>query len=115
GLSFSSFFFSSRRRHTRFSRDWIQTCALPILPVSAKTGVGGFVFPGDRVDMLLTQTVSGDETSLQAAETILRNLRVLATDQSTETETSEDGKTIVREFRTVSLEVTPQIARKLSY
>src|SRR5690606_39455994 len=22
--------FSSRRRHTRFSRDWIQTCALPI-------------------------------------------------------------------------------------
>src|SRR5690606_1386139 len=25
------FFFSSRRRHTRFSRDWSQTCALPIL------------------------------------------------------------------------------------
>src|SRR5256884_1590518 len=25
------FFFSSRRRHTRCSRDWIQTCALPIL------------------------------------------------------------------------------------
>ena len=84
------------------------------VPVSAKTGVGGFVFPGDRVDMLLTQTVSGDDTSLQAAETILRNLRVLATDQSTETETSEDGKTIVREFRTVTLEVTPRIAEKIS-
>src|SRR3712207_9325527 len=25
-----SFFFSSRRRHTRYWRDWIQTCALPI-------------------------------------------------------------------------------------
>src|SRR6266536_5330895 len=24
------FFFSSRRRHTRSTRDWIQTCALPI-------------------------------------------------------------------------------------
>src|SRR3989449_3151038 len=24
------FFFSSRRRHTRCSRDWSQTCALPI-------------------------------------------------------------------------------------
>src|SRR5205085_4323791 len=24
-------FFSSRRRHTRFDCDWIQTCALPIL------------------------------------------------------------------------------------
>src|SRR5690606_40727847 len=29
-LNPSSFFFSSRRRHTSFSRDWIQTCALPI-------------------------------------------------------------------------------------
>src|SRR5690606_40786150 len=28
------FFFSSRRRHTRFSRDWSSTCALPILPGS---------------------------------------------------------------------------------
>src|SRR5690606_29658127 len=28
-------FFSSRRRHTRFSRDWIQTCALPILHAPA--------------------------------------------------------------------------------
>src|SRR5690554_7482300 len=26
----SSFFFSSRRRHTRCGRDWVQTCALPI-------------------------------------------------------------------------------------
>src|SRR5699024_11748632 len=25
------FFFSSRRRHTRSKRDWVQTCALPIL------------------------------------------------------------------------------------
>src|SRR6266498_515739 len=25
------FFFSSRRRHTRCGRDWVQTCALPIL------------------------------------------------------------------------------------
>src|SRR5699024_11219021 len=24
------FFFSSRRRHTRSKRDWVQTCALPI-------------------------------------------------------------------------------------
>src|SRR5690606_8559595 len=30
--SFSFFFFSSRRRHTRFSRDWSSECALPIFP-----------------------------------------------------------------------------------
>jgi pilus assembly protein CpaB len=84
------------------------------VPVSAKTGVGGFVFPGDRVDMLLTQQVDGEDTALKTTETILRNLRVLATDQSTETTTTPDGKTVVRAVRTVTLEVTPRIAEKIS-
>jgi len=85
------------------------------VPVSAKTGVAGFVFPGDRVDLVLTQTVSGDDgQSLKAAETVLRNLRVLATDQTTEQATTEDGKTVVRAFKTVTLEVTPKIAEKVA-
>lgn len=85
------------------------------IPVSAKTGVGGFVFPGDHVDLMLTQTVTGTDggAALKATETILRNVRVLATDQSTET-TVEEGKTVVRAFRTVTLEVTPKIAEKIS-
>jgi pilus assembly protein CpaB len=86
------------------------------IPVSAKTGVGGFIFPGDHVDMMLTQSVSGEDNgaALKTTETILRNLRVLATDQSTESTTTQDGKTIVRAFRTVTLEVTPRIAEKIS-
>lgn len=85
------------------------------VPVSAKTGVAGFVFPGDRVDLVLTQTVKGDDgQSLKAAETVLRNLRVLATDQSTTQKTNEQGKTVVRTFRTVTLEVTPKIAEKVA-
>jgi len=86
------------------------------VPVSAKTGVGGFVFPGDRVDLVLTQSVAGEDNSpaLKASETILNNLRVLATDQSTETTHSPDGKTVVRAFRTVTLEVTPKIAEKVA-
>ncbi len=85
------------------------------IPVSQKTGVGGFVFPGDHVDLVLTQTVKGQDggDSLKASETILRNLRVLATDTLTETETVE-GKTVVRGFRTVTLEVTPRIAEKIA-
>jgi pilus assembly protein CpaB len=85
------------------------------IPVSAKTGVGGFVFPGDHVDLMLTQTVQAKDGGnvLKATETILRNVRVLATDQSTET-VVEDGKTVVRAFRTVTLEVTPKIAEKIS-
>ncbi|MEE4536859.1 MAG: Flp pilus assembly protein CpaB [Erythrobacter sp.] len=84
------------------------------VPVSAKTGVAGFVFPGDRVDVVLTQEVSGEGPSLQAAETVLRNMRVLATDQTTEQVKTEDGKTEVRAFRTVTLEVTPSIAEKVA-
>ena len=85
------------------------------VPVSARTGVAGFVFPGDRVDMVLTQTVTGDEgEALRTSETILTNLRVLATDQSTETTTTEDGRTVVRAFRTVTMEVTPRIAEKIA-
>jgi pilus assembly protein CpaB len=87
------------------------------VPVSAQTGVGGFVFPGDRVDMVLTQSVKGEDDDgppLKASETILKNIRVLATDQSTETEHTPDGKTVVRDFRTVTLEVTPKIAEKVA-
>lgn len=83
------------------------------IPVSAKTGVGGFVFPGDRVDLVLTQEIEGENDALRTAETILRNLRVLATDQTTESEVV-DGKTVVNDFRTVTLEVTPRIAEKVA-
>jgi pilus assembly protein CpaB len=84
------------------------------IPVSAKTGVAGFVFPGDHVDLVLTQSVRGaDSQPLKASETILKNLRVLATDQATSTETV-DGKSVVRTSSTVTLEVTPRIAEKVS-
>jgi pilus assembly protein CpaB len=86
------------------------------IPVSDTSGVGGFVFPGDRVDLMLTQQVkSGTDGNeeLKAAETFLRNLRVLATDQATSTETV-DGKSVVKTSRTVTLEVTPRIAEKIS-
>ena len=83
------------------------------VPVDAKAAVAGFIFPGDRVDMVLTQTVSGEGSALKASETILRNLRVLATDQSTSQEVVE-GQTQVKSFRTVTLEVTPIIAEKVA-
>jgi pilus assembly protein CpaB len=83
------------------------------VPVSAKTGVAGFVFPGDRVDIVLTQSVKGEAGELKASETFLRNMRVLATDQST-TQEKFEGKTVVRAFRTVTLEVTPKIAEKVA-
>jgi len=84
------------------------------VPVSAQTGVAGFVFPGDRIDLVLTQTVEGDGAALRAAETVLSNLRVLATDQTTEQTKDDTGKTVVSTFQTVTLEVTPKIAEKIA-
>lgn len=86
------------------------------VPVSAQTGVAGFVFPGDRIDLVLTQSVpgGGDGPPLKVAETILRNLRVLATDQRTDNTTGEDGKTVVRTFSNVTLEATPKIAEQIA-
>jgi len=84
------------------------------VPVNASASVAGFVFPGDHVDMVLTQTVSGggDGPPLKVSETIIRNLRVLATDQRI-TEKNDDGKTEVKTFSNVTLEVTPRIAEKI--
>jgi pilus assembly protein CpaB len=85
------------------------------VPVSVQSSVAGFVFPGDRVDVVLTQSVAGggDGPPLKVSETILRNLRVLATDQRTDA-IGEDGKPVVRTFSNVTLEVTPRMAEKVS-
>lgn len=85
------------------------------VPVNASSGVAGFVFPGDRVDLVLTQNVKGggDGDPLRVSETILRNVRVLATDQRF-TDKDADGKTIIKAFSNVTLEVTPRIAEKIA-
>ena len=85
------------------------------VPVSATSGVAGFVFPGDRVDMVLTQEVTGggDGPALKVSETIVRNLRVLAVDQRI-TGTNEEGKTEAQLFATVTFESTPRIAEKIA-
>lgn len=86
------------------------------VPVSATTAVAGFVFPGDRIDLVLTSSVpgGGDGPPLKASETIMRNLRVLATDQRTDHQVGEDGKTIVQTYSTVTVEATPKIAEQIA-
>ncbi|SFR82515.1 Flp pilus assembly protein CpaB [Sphingomonas jatrophae] len=86
------------------------------ISVSNQAGNAGFVFPGDRVDLMLSSDVQGggDGPALKATETIMRNLRVLATDQRTEKGVDENGKSVVATFSTVTLEVTPRIAEKIA-
>ena len=83
--------------------------------VSAQSGVAGFIFPGDRVDLMLTQTVTGggDGPPLKTTETFVRNLRILATDQKTDKTVDEKGNTLVTTFSNVTIEVTPKISEKI--
>src|SRR2546430_13878370 len=50
------FFFSSRRRHTRFDCDWSQTCALPISPASAIAAI--FAATGQDLGMVGTSSMA---------------------------------------------------------
>ncbi len=85
------------------------------VPVSALTGVAGFIFPGDRVDLVLTQNVAGPGgPPLKVSETIMRNLRVLATDQRSTNVADKDGNTVVRKYKLVTMEATPSIAERIT-
>jgi pilus assembly protein CpaB len=75
------------------------------VPVDVTGDVSGFVFPGDRVDLLITLPVpqSGGGYQHKAAETVLRDARVIAIDQRVDTKNQEAVLA-----RTVTLEVTPK-------
>jgi pilus assembly protein CpaB len=57
------------------------------IPINAQTGVGGFMLPGDRVDVMMTRKEGANggagpgAVALPTVETVLRNVRVLAIDQ----------------------------------
>jgi pilus assembly protein CpaB len=55
------------------------------VPVSVETAAGGFILPGDRVDVLLTRSLGSGPNGGSArflSETVMRNVRVLAVDQT---------------------------------
>jgi pilus assembly protein CpaB len=84
--------------------------------VDAITGTAGLIWPGDRVDLLLTQSLSG--TNLPpgrqvAAETVLSNVRVIATDQQLVQGARLDNKSPGL-ARTVTLEVTPEQTERVA-
>jgi pilus assembly protein CpaB len=83
--------------------------------VSATSGVAGFVFPGDRVDLVLTQEVAGggDGPPLRASETIIRNIRVLAVGQQMNSR-DEAGNQVATTVASVTFEATPKIAEKIA-
>lgn len=85
------------------------------VPVDAVTGISGFIFPGDYVDVLLTfsTAVQDDETRRNStryfSETVLNKVRILAIDQTVDNEGAA-----AQVAKTATLEVTPKQAEKVS-
>ncbi|MAF50340.1 MAG: Flp pilus assembly protein CpaB [Rhodospirillales bacterium] len=84
------------------------------VPVNATTGIAGFVFPGDQVDLIVTVKFSSDDgrgkkQTRYVSKTLLTAIRVIAIDQKTE---QTDGK--VKPVKNVTLEVTPKQAEKIA-
>lgn len=74
-------------------------------------GVGGFVLPGDRVDILLTRAQGGgsEAASNTLTQILASNVRVLGVDQS---DNDEADKPVVA--KAVTVEVTPEQAQSIS-
>ncbi len=79
------------------------------IQVTATSGIAGLVFPGDRIDLLLTHAVKRGGIDRRATETVLTNLRVLAIDQSI-----DDQAENPRIFKNATLELTPKQTEMLA-
>ena len=78
------------------------------IAVNEIRGVGGFIHPGDRVDVLHTSTIQrGDQ--MPVTRTLLQDLVVLAVDQE-----SADSSVAPKVSRVVTVLVTPEDAKKLA-
>lgn len=84
--------------------------------VDIVTGSAGLIWPGDRVDLILTQTLdpqSAPPSRRVAAETVLANVRVIAIDQQLVQGASPDAPE-QKAARTVTLEVTAKGAEEVT-
>jgi pilus assembly protein CpaB len=86
------------------------------IPVSVETAAGGFILPGDRVDVIVTRELrnnnnqEGGGGQQHTTTTVMQNVKVLAIDQTSQA--GDDAQTVVG--ATATLEVSPGDAEVLS-
>jgi len=81
--------------------------------VTVESAAGGFILPGDRVDVIQTRELQGAAEGAGgkfATATVMRNIKVLAIDQTTQA--AEDETAVVG--ATATLEVGPSDAEALA-
>jgi pilus assembly protein CpaB len=82
------------------------------VPINTTSGISGFVFPGDQVDVLVSYSVQetapagvtapGPLLDHKVSETVLHDIRVIAIDQKTDVKAAEAG------VKNATLELTPK-------
>ncbi|MBU1346051.1 MAG: Flp pilus assembly protein CpaB [Alphaproteobacteria bacterium] len=86
------------------------------IAVSTESAAGGFILPGDRVDVILTVELERSVSDTQpdapkfVSQVVLQNVKVLAVDQSTRAE--DDQQAVVG--ATATLEVAPRDTETLA-
>lgn len=86
--------------------------------VDVVTGTAGLIWPGDQVDLILTQSFTEAPVSRRVVgETVLSDIRVIAVDQQISHGAAPGGNAgggVGRVARTVTLEVTPEQAERIA-
>ena len=82
--------------------------------VTVETAAGGFILPGDRVDVLMTREMPAVATGVSGSKfvssTVMQNVKVLAIDQSTQA--GDDAQAVVG--ATATLELGPRDTEALA-
>lgn len=87
------------------------------VPVDDASSNAGLIYPGDHVDLLLSQAITRNDGSASArrvAETILEDVRVLAMGRRIKPHEETDLNAGGAQIRTVTLEVTPEDAEAVA-
>src|SRR5262249_53870894 len=85
--------------------------------VNPVTGVGGLIWPGDHVDVILTQElepVEGTRSKVVASESVLTNVRVIAVDQDIAQGAPATGNAVGKLANTVTIQATADRAENLA-
>ena len=91
--------------------------------VDAESGVSGLIWPGDNVDVVLTQTNDKADAAHRAlSETVLRNVRIIAIDQdivqgaavNNAIPGTANSAAVGKEARSVSLQLSPEQVKKIT-
>lgn len=90
----------------------MRAVSVPINPTSSNSGL---IFPGDRVDLILTQSLpsnEGDASLRRVSETVLTDVRIIA--MGTDTRDNPQEGEAHANAKTATLEVTPRQAEEVT-